>query len=204
MYLFRVFLQILLHTKHYDAAKLIANEYLADILDLNRCHPSSKFVENYSFGFRKDPNQDKLKKVDRSGSSIGSCFPMYSHPRGYCVLINNYLTFGTYKEMQRFRNIFYQLHFDVIMKQNLNYDELNSFLLELSKRPELSSHSAIFFIILTHGTADREFLSLDGKEIKIQYLVDLFNNKNCPLLINKPRVFIMNCCRGGKSRYFDL
>ncbi len=192
-----LFLQILLHTKQYKAAKFIASDYLADILDLDRCHPVLKFNSYLSFGFSNDI--DKLKNKDKTGSTIDERYTLISHYRGYCVLINNYLTFGTYKEMQRFRNIFHQLHFEVIMEQNLDYEEMMSFLKELSSDPKLQDHDAFIFMILTHGTKEKEFLTFDGKPIKIDYLTTLFNNQNCISLMNKPRIFIFNCCRGSKS-----
>jgi hypothetical protein len=196
MKFFITFLQILLHTKQYEAAKFIASEYLADILDLDRCHPESKFNKFFSFGLSND--LDILEKTDKSGSTVERRYPMNLHYRGYCVLINNYLTFGTYKEMQRFRNIFHQLHFKVIMKQNLDFEETIYFLKELSRDPKLKDHSAFVFMILTHGTKEKEFLTFDGKPIKIDYLINLFNNQNCMLLMDKPRVFILNCCRGSE------
>jgi hypothetical protein len=170
---------------------------LADILDLDRCHPVLKFNSYLSFGFSNDI--DKLKNKDKTGSTIDERYTLISHYRGYCVLINNYLTFGTYKEMQRFRNIFHQLHFEVIMEQNLDYEEMMSFLKELSSDPKLQDHDAFIFMILTHGTKEKEFLTFDGKPIKIDYLTTLFNNQNCISLMNKPRIFIFNCCRGSKS-----
>jgi hypothetical protein len=197
---FKMFLQILLHTDQNEAINMIASEYLADILDLSRCHPKSKFIGTFSFGYER--SIDELKQIERSESSSGARFAMDSEPRGFCVLINNFLTFGTYVEMQRFRNIFYQLHFEVIMRQNLNFDETNRLLDEISKSDQLKEHSAIIFMILSHGTKEKEFLSFDNKGIKIDYLINKFCNQNCPALLDKPRIYILNCCRGGN--YFVL
>jgi hypothetical protein len=199
---FKRFLEILLHTGQNDAINMIASEYLADILDLSRCHPKSKFIDTFSFGYKN--SRDKLIKIERSESSSGARFAMDSEPRGFCVLINNYLTYGTYVEMQRFRNIFYQLHFEVIMKQNLNFDETNRLLDGISKSDQLKEHSAIIFMILSHGTKEKEFLSFDKKGIKIDYLVNKFCNQNCPALLDKPRIYILNCCRGGNYFVIDL
>jgi hypothetical protein len=45
---------------------MIAEEYLVDILDLNRCDPKFKFVEKFSFGHCN--NVDKLIMSEKSGS----------------------------------------------------------------------------------------------------------------------------------------
>ncbi len=181
---------------------MIASEYLADILDLSRCHPKSNFIDTFSFGYEN--SRDVLKKIERSESSSGARFAMDSEPRGFCVLINNFLTYGTYVEMQRFRNIFYQLHFEVIIRQNLNFDETNLLLEEISKSDQLKEHSAIIFMILSHGTKEKEFLSFDNKGIKIDYLINKFCNENCPALLDKPRIYILNCCRGGNYFVINL
>jgi hypothetical protein len=54
--------------------------------------------------------------------------------------------------MQRFRNIFYQLNYDVIMAQNLDHVEFTDFLIKLSKDRALGNHCAIVIMILSHGT----------------------------------------------------
>jgi len=200
--LFNYFLEILLHTKQYEVAKLIAEDYLADILDLNRCHPKDGSVEKFSFGHKIEP--DKLKISEKSGSSQGSRYPMDKNPVGYCVLINNYLTFGTFKEMQRFRNIFYQLNYDVVMAQNLDHEELFGYFSTLSKNLVSGNYCALFIMILSHGTKNNEILSFDNKTIKIDTLMNLFNNENCRYLLNKPRIFIFNCCRGSEFLKFIL
>jgi hypothetical protein len=181
---------------------MIAKDYLADILDLNRCHPKYEFVEKFSFGHKIQP--DKLKISDKSGSSQGSRYRMDKNPVGYCVLINNYLTFGTYKEMQRFRNIFYQLNYDVAMAQNLDNEGLLEYFSTLSKNHLLENYSALFIMILSHGTKNNEILSFDNKPIKIDTLMNLFNNENCRYLLYKPRIFIFNCCRGSEFLKFIL
>jgi hypothetical protein len=197
--LFNYFLEILLHTKQYQVAKLIAEDYLADILDLNRCHPKDGSVEKFSFGHKIEP--DKLKISEKSGSSQGSRYPMDKNPVGYCVLINNYLTFGTFKEMQRFRNIFYQLNYDVVMAQNLDHEELFGYFSTLSKNLVSGNYCALFIMILSHGTKNNEILSFDNMPINIDTLMNLFNNEKCRYLLNKPRIFIFNCCRGNEDDY---
>jgi hypothetical protein len=88
------------------------------------------------------------------------------------------------------------------MVQNLDHIEFTDFLIKLSKDRALDNHCAIVIMILSHGTKKQEFLSFDGKTIKIEYLFNLFNNENCRYLLNKPRIFIFNFCRGSESINF--
>jgi hypothetical protein len=88
------------------------------------------------------------------------------------------------------------------MAQNLDHVEFTDFLIKLSKDRALGNHCAIVIMILSHGTEKQEFLSFDGKPIKIEYLFNLFNNENCRYLLDKPRIFIFNFCRGSESVKF--
>ncbi len=73
-------------------------------------------------------------------------------------------------------------------------------LIRLSQRSdELEKQNAFVFMIITHGNDNKEILGFDDVSIKIEFLTQIFNNKNCPSLQNKPRLFFFNCCRGGIS-----
>jgi hypothetical protein len=196
------FVHILLLTGHDDVAKLLSHNLLqidiTDLLDLSRCDPRDVNVVKFTFGEERQLSIDKLN-VTGSINSINSVYTMISSPRGYCLLINNHFTVGTYKEMQRFRNIFYQLHFDVIMKKNMNKIEIINFLREISHREELGTHNAFVLMMIAHGNEKNEIYGFDGEEIKIRDLMDTMNAENCPRLRSKPRMFFFNCCRGSEK-----
>lgn len=42
---------------------------------------------------------------------------------------------------------------------------------------------------------------VDMVEIHVmdEIVLDIFNSKNCPAMINKPKIFISNACRGEKE-----
>ncbi len=187
-------------TGHDDIAKSLAYNLLqsdiTDLVDLTRCDPRNG--KEGRFNFCHDRQNDKLI-ASGSINSINSVYTMTNSPRGYCLLINNHFTLGTYKEMQRLRNIFYQLHFDVIMKKNMNKIDIINILSEISNRPELNDHNAFVFMIIAHGNEKNEIYGFDSETIKIRDLMDLMNTENCPRLRSKPRLFFFNCCRGSKK-----
>jgi hypothetical protein len=189
-------IQVLLHNNKDEEAKKINADYVKDLIDLDRCHPKDGFIEVFSFG---DYNtKDLLKREGSKPTGTRSDFyEMASKPRGICLLINNYFTIGTYKEMSRFRNIFYQLHFDVIMKKNQTAQQIKDLLESISQKVELVDHDSFVFMIITHGTPNEEVLGFDRIPLKIKSLVSLFDNKSCEGLQNKPKMFFFNCCRGG-------
>jgi hypothetical protein len=186
-------------TGHDYVAKLLAQSLLqtdiTDLIDLSRCDPRND--QKGRFNFCHDRKIDKL--IERGRETSGnSVYLMFNSPRGYCLLINNHFTLGTYKEMQRFRNIFFQLHFDVIMMKNTNKIDIINILTEISNRNELNDHNAFVFMIIAHGNEKNEIYGFDSETIKIRDLMDLMNTENCPKLRSKPKLFFFNCCRGSK------
>jgi len=163
---------------------------------LDRCHPKDGFIEVFSFG--GDNTKDLLKqKGSNSMAKAGHFYRMASKPRGICLLINNYFTTGTYKEMSRFRNIFYQLHFDVIMKKNQTAQQIEDLLKTISKKKELKDHDSFLFMIICHGTPNQQIKGFDGIPLQIKSLVSLLDHNNCEGLREKPKIFFFNCCRGS-------
>ena len=50
--------------------------------------------------------------------------------------------------------------------------------------------------ILSHGLHNYVFGS-DGKLISIQDIVDRFSDANCPALVDKPKLILMQTCQSG-------
>jgi len=189
----------LLHTG-CDEMAFILDPNVIDMTDLKRCDPKNGYVEKFSFDKNGSDINDKCELVwsdQINANTLSDIYNMTAIPRGYCLLINNYFTKGTYKELQKFRNIFYQLQFDVIMEKNLTADQIKQKLIDISKDENVKKHNAFIFMIITHGNSKREIYGFDGQSIQIDSLIELLNNKNCEALQNKPKIFFFNCCRGG-------
>ena len=191
--------EILLFTGQ-DEAALIIDPNMVDMVYLSRCDPRKEYIENFSFG---EANPKVQLKIDsgRSRDSKSNAYQMRGIPRGYFYLVNNYFTKGTYKEMQRFRNIFHQLNFEVIMRKNLSAKEILKDILLLSMNDELKNQSAFVFMSITHGNSNGEIFGFDGKTVKIENLIELFSDKYCPNMKRKPRAFFFNCCRGCEKLF---
>ena len=57
---------------------------------------------------------------------------------------------------------------------------------------------SLIVVLMSHG--NNECISgVDRDERVILRLVNLFNRDGCPAMTNKPKMFIVNACRGGKS-----
>jgi hypothetical protein len=53
------------------------------------------------------------------------------------------------------------------------------------------------FFIMSHGVADAVF-GVDGKLVKIEDLVTIFDGNNCSKLVGKPKIFFIQACQGSK------
>ncbi|XP_076358068.1 caspase-2-like isoform X5 [Tachypleus tridentatus] len=74
-----------------------------------------------------------------------------------------------------------------------------------SKKPEHEHVDSCVVIILSHGEYDIVY-GTDAEEIRIEKILDCFNNESCPLLQGKPKMFFFQACRGknydiGVSKY---
>ena len=75
--------------------------------------------------------------------------------------------------------------------------EMVNKLKEFAKLPDHADMDACFVCLLSHGEEGFIF-GTDGKRIPLEEIFMLFGNTNCRGLIGKPKVFIIQACRGGK------
>ena len=64
----------------------------------------------------------------------------------------------------------------------------------------LSDHQnadAFIITILSHGDKSSVYCSY-GREIDSERLYEVFDDKECPALIGKPKIFIIQACQGSK------
>jgi len=178
---------------------------LTDVIDLSRCDPQNGNKPFFSFGGHNI--DEEFQTCIRDGKeistdSLSTPYELSGDQRGYCYILINFFTIGTFKEMQRFRNIFHKLKFKVIFRKNLNKEEITEELKTISKEEVLNQHKAFIFMYLGHGNENNVihgFDSNDGNiDLEINQLLRLFNSENCLQLKNKPRIFFFNCCRGGE------
>lgn len=133
-------------------------------------------------------------------------YSMNSVPRGYCVIINN-VNFTTLKPragsnwdadaLQKLFGKFLGFHVE-------RYDDLDSHrMLQLMKNIQEQDHShlsGLVVAILSHGVNGQVY-GTDGNLLKVELLTNYFNGRWCPSLVGKPKIFILQACRGGSFDY---
>jgi hypothetical protein len=56
---------------------------------------------------------------------------------------------------------------------------------------------SLVVVVLTHGDTE-ELLGTDNLRLKIRDVLEIFNNRNCPNLRDRPKMFFLQACRGDK------
>jgi hypothetical protein len=206
------FINLLLICGYDEAAQEFASyltppKDLTDLIDLSRCDPKNGHNQFFSFGghnideeFATNTRDGKEIPTD----SLSTPYDLSGDQRGYCYILINFFTIGTFKEMQRFRNIFHKLKFEVIFRKNLNKEEIIDDLTSISKEVP-NEHKAFIFMYLGHGNENNFIHGFDSNhgntDLEINQLLNLFIGKNCPQLKRKPKIFFFNCCRGGETLF---
>ena len=60
--------------------------------------------------------------------------------------------------------------------------------------------NAFVMIVMSHGEEDDFILGVDQNSTRVEDLMKEFQKTRCPSLRNKPKVFIIQACRGSSSR----
>lgn len=134
-------------------------------------------------------------------------YKMTSPLRGYCLIVNN-VDFdmdvfpqrkGSDKDAWRFKTIFTQMGFEADVKRNVNSEKMKS-LCRQKATLCLNKHDALVVILLSHGT-ECGIYGTDGIEVDLNDILSYFDNKKCKAMRGKPKVFIVQACRGRQTDY---
>ena len=98
------------------------------------------------------------------------------------------------------QDLFQELDFDVVYKEDLKGDEIR----ETAKQLAANDHSqfdAFIFSVLSHGGRNDAIYGVDDQAIGVTELMWLLKPSNCPTLQGKPKLVYIQDCKG---RHEDL
>lgn len=157
-------------------------------------------------------------RVKQPGTLNPDFYQRHSPIRGRCLVINNncfpqYLKHelperrlayrdGTVSDARAIECVWKQLHFDNEVRRDAvaGPDEEDSLYEILEDEIEMlnkSTYDAFVCYILTHGNRDGELMMTDGNSVLLSEILQLFNRDNCHGLVNKPKLFFIQACRGA-------
>jgi len=129
------------------------------------------------------------------------------HKKRGKAIIFNHTTFednclgprkGTEKDAEDLKKILSKLRFDVSIHEDLRVKEIKEIVKNVSKEEEdHTDEDCILIAVLTHGKEGRLYDS-EGTDYPQDVLWDPFRADNCVTLAEKPKIFIIQACRGDK------
>ena len=63
----------------------------------------------------------------------------------------------------------------------------------------LYSDGGFMVFIMTHGDEGGQLCGSDGKAVVTKNMATFFNASNCPVLLGKPKIFVIQACRGDEE-----
>ncbi|KAG7326800.1 hypothetical protein KOW79_010201 [Hemibagrus wyckioides] len=127
-------------------------------------------------------------------------YKMSSVPRGLCLIINN-VKFdpslpdrpGSMRDEESIKEVFQWLGFTLDVYRNQTAEETKDLLKSYSQKP----HDGDCFVcfIMSHGSKDGVH-GTDGGIFSKDDIFGPFSGKSCPSLVDKPKVFFIQTCRG--------
>ncbi|CAI4229195.1 unnamed protein product [Auanema sp. JU1783] len=144
--------------------------------------------------------EEQLKLYENNKDSI---YANFSSPKGLCLIINNekFETMparkGTHVDKINATNLFTQLGYKVIVKENLMGIEMMKAITDFAKDPMQLKSSSVVVIVLTHGEHDI-ILGSDDQPVHIHNFTSALNSVSAPHLTGKPKLFFIQACRGER------
>ncbi|XP_043095770.1 caspase-22 [Puntigrus tetrazona] len=143
---------------------------------------------------------DKQNKLV-SGDEV---YKMHSNPRGLCVIINNEnfpdpksKRNGSQKDVDSLNDLFEHLGFLVEVEKDKTADQIKALMIQYS---EDARHGDCFVCcIMSHGN-EAGLMGCDDQICPLNDITSPFDGDNCPALVGKPKVFIIQACRGHKMQ----
>ncbi|XP_014673590.1 PREDICTED: cell death protein 3-like [Priapulus caudatus] len=157
-------------------------------------------------------------KVVRSTSNLCDMTNSYknnSTPRGYCLIINNEkfkdpekfpTREGSQKDVETLRQLFTDLGYtmwDTVEEaktSNLTAEEIKDVVKKFAASDKQNSVDSSIVAILSHGGAEDVIFGADDEKLSFSDdILRLFEGENAPGLMQKPKLFILQACRGGMT-----
>ncbi|KAL0894468.1 hypothetical protein ABMA27_013064 [Loxostege sticticalis] len=140
---------------------------------------------------------------DMSGKKIMLIFSHSDYDKNYLYTKLKIEPRNTEEDVKALYDLFDGLGFKVKEYPNLEFDAIKNVARSICKEDH-NSTSCVAVVILTHGGAGGELYARD-KPYYLSEIIEIFQHDN---LMNKPKLFFIQACRGnnvdaGKMTYYD-
>nr|XP_027786439.1 caspase-13-like isoform X3 [Marmota flaviventris] len=108
---------------------------------------------------------------------------------------------GAECDITEMKGLLESLDYTVKVKKNLKAEDMKLELKKFADLPEHKSSDSMFLVLMSHGTLHGICGTMHSKEnedvLPYDSIFQIFNNCNCVALKDKPKVIIVQACRGG-------
>lgn len=142
-----------------------------------------------------------------------SVFKMETNPRGYLLLIDNeYFEHfdnrdGTQRDSESICDVFQnKLGFAYLIRRDCTAEMMVQVLKDFAQLPALHEVDSIVVAIFSHGSQGDKIFGTNGRVengrpaagtyMTVFELSSIFSTNNCPAMKGKPKLFIIQACRG--------
>ena len=110
---------------------------------------------------------------------------------------------GAESEMENLRTMFINMGLEVVPHFDRTKKEIIQLLQETAKTEHLKTDSMIAIAISSHGSEEMIWGN-DDKPLETSEIREIFNGLNCKALAMKPKLIVLNFCRGQKKEEIFL
>ncbi|XP_017781779.1 PREDICTED: caspase Dronc-like [Nicrophorus vespilloides] len=157
----------------------------------------------------------KVKKAKTFHDQNGGPVPVYSthgSRRGKALLINNIMfekdqksyRKGAEVDEKNISELLNQMGFKVEKYRDLTKNQMVKKLVDYASSYSLKNVDINVVVMMSHGIGNNDgnthIAGTDNNLLSIADIVEKFDNSNCPNLIDKPKIFIFQCCRGDQDQ----
>ncbi|KAJ4927777.1 hypothetical protein JOQ06_015579 [Pogonophryne albipinna] len=110
---------------------------------------------------------------------------------------------GADKDEENMLKLLVALGYEVVKHTNLTGKEIDAAVSKFSNHEKLKETDSVVVVIMSHGIRGA-ILGVDWKrdksdEFSIDKIYNHLNSKGCPALLDKPKIILIQACRGGKK-----
>ena len=156
----------------------------------------------------KSSNQEAIppsstSSEDFTDACVFLSYQMKSYPRGICTIINNKFFSnmnereGTDADAAALQQLFTHFGFYTSRYNNLTGNQMRRLFKETAAKDH-TKFDCLVVAVLTHGTKGKLY-GTDGRLVPVEEITELFTGNKCPTLAGKPKVFLLQACRGERK-----
>ncbi|XP_072248460.1 caspase-1-A-like [Leuresthes tenuis] len=107
---------------------------------------------------------------------------------------------GAERDEEKMEKLLSSFGYEVVKYTNLTREGIDNAVIKFSQHPKLKETDSVLVIVMSHGRRGA-VLGVDPKdnEFPIDKIYQHLDSQHCPALVNKPKIVIIQACRGDQK-----